>query len=250
MKVLHIGKYFPPFFGGMENYLRDLVGAQQRSGLEPLVLVHRHDNSLRSSRETYDDQGTRPLLVIRVAMWFRMLFTPISPTFPLVLNQFLREEGTDLLHLHMPNVSVFWCLLLPRARRRPWVIHWHADVLASTHSIGLRAFYGVYRPFEWMVLKRARAVLVTSPDYLESSKTLEAFRDKCYVVPLGLNPAGMQLVERRDAGSDASLHLLAVGRLTYYKGFEYLLRALADVPEARLTLVGQGELESALLTLS
>ena len=25
LKVLHIGKYFPPYAGGMENYLRDLI---------------------------------------------------------------------------------------------------------------------------------------------------------------------------------------------------------------------------------
>ena len=28
MKVLHIGKYFPPYAGGMETYLRDLMAAQ------------------------------------------------------------------------------------------------------------------------------------------------------------------------------------------------------------------------------
>ena len=34
MKILHVGKYFPPYAGGMETYLRDLMAAQARQGLD------------------------------------------------------------------------------------------------------------------------------------------------------------------------------------------------------------------------
>jgi glycosyltransferase involved in cell wall biosynthesis len=42
------------------------------------------------------------------------------------------------------------------------------------------------------------------------------------------------------------LRLLAVGRLSYYKGFDVLLRALADAPQAQLLLIGSGERDSEL----
>ncbi|MGA9341565.1 MAG: glycosyltransferase, partial [Rhodanobacteraceae bacterium] len=45
---------------------------------------------------------------------------------------------------------------------------------------------------------------------------------------------------------DDSLRLLAVGRLSFYKGFNTLIDALARTPSARLLLVGSGELEQAL----
>ena len=48
MKVLHIGKYFAPFKGGVESYLRDLMTGQQRAGLTCAALVHNHRLSLRS----------------------------------------------------------------------------------------------------------------------------------------------------------------------------------------------------------
>ena len=33
MRVLHIGKFYPPFAGGMEYFLADLMRAQQAQGL-------------------------------------------------------------------------------------------------------------------------------------------------------------------------------------------------------------------------
>ena len=40
MKILHVGKYFPPYAGGMETYLRDLMAAQARQGLDTAALMH------------------------------------------------------------------------------------------------------------------------------------------------------------------------------------------------------------------
>ena len=46
------------------------------------------------------------------------------------------------------------------------------------------------------------------------------------------------------------MRLLAVGRLSYFKGFDILLRAVADVPEASLVLVGDGECKDDLRRLA
>ncbi|HRE15403.1 MAG TPA: hypothetical protein PLD37_14495, partial [Usitatibacteraceae bacterium] len=40
MRVLHVGKYFPPVAGGMERFLGDLVRAQRERGEEAFALVH------------------------------------------------------------------------------------------------------------------------------------------------------------------------------------------------------------------
>ena len=147
MRVLHIGKYFPPYVGGMETYLRDLMTEQSREGIVSSALVHRSELSLTSRNETYESAGEL-LSVTRAAVWARMLFTPISPIFPLLMHRMIRREQPEILHLHMPNPSVFWALLLPSAKSLPWVVQWHSDVLASKHSLGLRIFYKLYRPLE------------------------------------------------------------------------------------------------------
>lgn len=251
MKVLHVGKYFPPYAGGMETYLRDLMAAQARQGLDPGALVHQSSISLHS-REECVAAGEKQLPITRAAVWARFLFTPISPTFPWLLRKCMKQHKPDLLHIHMPNVSAFWALFLPAARSVPWVIHWHADVLASRHSLGLRLFYLLYRPFERAILRRSKAIIATSPPYLASSISLQPFRGKCQVIPLGLDPSnspGPTSSPPRKA-SGTALRVLAIGRLTYYKGLKYLIRAAAQVAQVELHLVGSGDQEQELRALA
>lgn len=249
MKVLHIGKYFPPYTGGMENYLRDLMGAQAVQGIDTAALVHQSDIGFSSNVGSYR-AGKQQLPITRAAVWARFLFTPISPAFPWLLNRLIKQQKPDILHLHMPNVSVFWALFFPKARRIPWVVHWHADVLASEHSFGLRLFYTLYRRFERTTLEHCKAIISTSPPYLDSSVPLRPFREKCHVIPLGLDGANLPKTDSPSKAVNAPLRVLAIGRLTYYKGFEYLIRAAADCDNVEIHIVGKGEQESHLKAVS
>jgi glycosyltransferase involved in cell wall biosynthesis len=250
LRVLHIGKYFPPFAGGMENYLHDLMEEQSRQGIHTSALVHQSKLTFRSTNEIFRT-GQESFPIYRAALWARLLFTPISPTFPCRLHKAIRQQQPDVLHLHMPNVSAFWALFLPSARNIPWVIHWHADVLASHHSRGLRFFYRIYRPFESALLRKSRRIIATSPPYLETSHPLAPFRQKCSVVPLGLKPPKKAADTNRIQTTDNEiLQVLAIGRLTYYKGFDYLIRAVATMEGVNVHLVGTGELETQLKQLA
>jgi rhamnosyl/mannosyltransferase len=246
LRVLHIGKYFPPHRGGMETFLRDLMAEQQRQGLSVRALVHGSERGLRSITEVREEQGER-LRVTRAARWVTAAFAPISPTFPLVLSRELREFRPDILHIHMPNLSAFWCLFVPGARRVPWVVHWHADVLASTRSRALRYLYWLYRPFEQALLGRAARIIATSPPYLESSEPLAGHRERCTVVPLGI--CDLPHAEFEAPPDATGLRVLCVGRLTYYKGVRYLIDAVVSLENITLTIVGSGDEEADLRAL-
>lgn len=246
MRVLHIGKFYPPFAGGIEHFLADLIEAQQRQVAQTAALVHRHDGGGAEDEPAAGATATAPL-VYRAPCYGRLLYAPLSPQFPLWLGRVIRGFQPDILHLHLPNTSAFWALFLPAARRIPWVIHWHADVVASRIDRRLALAYRVYRPLEQRLLAASRAVIATSPAYLDTSAALESWRDKCRVIPLGLNPeripepTPLALAEAQRNWGDAPLKVLAVGRMTYYKGHDVLLRAAAAVPELRLIIVGEGE---------
>ena len=247
MKILHVGKYFSPFRGGLENYMHDLMAAHCRRGIGHAAIVHSHERSFRSTEEIFET-GQARFRIVRAGTWLRLFFTPISPAFPVEFRRMMKAFRPDILHLHMPNPSVFWCLLLPSARRLPWVVHWHSDVITQAQGWPMRFFHAFYRPLERSVLKRADAIIVTSPPYLDSSQPLRTWREKCHVVPLGMDPGrltgvvmgGSVEAPAKSTGS-RPLRVLAVGRLSYYKGFDFLVEAVARVENVTLDIVGEGE---------
>jgi glycosyltransferase involved in cell wall biosynthesis len=247
VRVLHIGKFYPPYQGGMENLLRDLLKALKEEGLSVSALVHHHVPGRSFSRE--EDDGVP---ITRVPSSGQLLYLPVSPGFPRRLRQVIRDLRPDLLHLHFPNPSACWSLLIPEARAIPWIIHWHSDVVASTIDRRLKAAYQIYRPLEQAVLKRTKRVIVTSEPYLEYSEPLKRWASKCRVVPLGVDTARLPwpdpafLKEAEKSWRPGTLKVLAVGRLTYYKGFDVLIRAAQRVPGIGVQIVGDGALMGAL----
>jgi glycosyltransferase involved in cell wall biosynthesis len=243
LKTLHVGKYFSPFRGGVENYMRDAMVALARRSVQSAALVHQHTLTFKTRHETFVSDGHQ-FSVTKTGMWARILFTPISPAFAWHLRCLSKTFKPDILHLHLPNPSVFWALALPSARRIPWVVHWHADVITSAQDWRMRFFYKIYQPFERAVLKKAKTIVVTSPPYRESSKPLQEWRAKCQVVPLGLDIQSFNeptLNTKRPTTSDHPLRVLAIGRLTYYKGFNFLIEATAQAREVDLHLIGHGD---------
>ena len=105
-KVLHIGKYFPPHVGGMETYLHSLMHALVTLNIVPCALVHQSRISITSVEELLSANGCS-LRIVKAAIWCRLLFTPISPGFPLLLHRLINRDQPDLLHLHLPNPSAF-----------------------------------------------------------------------------------------------------------------------------------------------
>ena len=236
MKILHIGKYYPPFHGGMETFLHELAQAQADYGMDVHVLAHNHSN--RASETSHVGKVD----VIRAGSLGTVFFTPVSPTFRSHLKKQLADFQPDILHLHLPNPSAFWVMTLAEARSVPWVVHWHADVVSSQIDWRVKTAYRFYRPMEQALLKRCRRVIVTSPPYLESSRPLAGWKSKCHVIPLGMrsSPQAPPDAVRGFQNADG-LKVLAVGRLTYYKGFEYLIGAAELVDKIQILLVGDGE---------
>lgn len=241
LRVLHIGKFFPPHLGGMEIFLAELIEAQRAQGIDAYALVH--------GTPLPDD----PPWLVRVPVQFNLVYAPIAIGFRKALGRAIAQFRPDVLHLHLPNNSALWALTLPAARKVPYVVHWHSDVVVSDIKLSVALAYMLYKPFEHAVLDRAQWVFATSPPYLEASAALQPWRSKCAVVPLGVKlqhappPATLAAPMRWRDGT--ALRLLSVGRLTYYKGFETLIKAVQALPDAELLIAGEGELRVPLEAL-
>ncbi len=250
-KVLHLGKFYPPSVGGIEVFLGDLLPALQQEEVEARALVH-SDPALSLEAES----EMRKITVYRSKCYGQLLYTPIAPGYPFLFHRILHEFRPDILHIHLPNFSPFWALFLPAALRIPWVIHWHSDIVISTIDKRLGPAYRIYRIFEQRLLKRAAMILTTSEKYLNSSKPLASWKTKCRAVPLGLDSKRFSLSNYAIVNTDtfwgessSRFRILSIGRLTYYKGYEILIRAASLLENIQICIVGDGDQKDALKQL-
>lgn len=240
MRILHIGKFYPPAPGGIETFTAMIARAQVAEGDEIGVLAHAEQRRWRSS-ERRDGR----VLVDECGRWGQLAYAPLSPAFPWRLQRRIAALQPDVLHIHVPNTSAFAALALPAARRLPWLLHWHADIPLDSASRALRLAYPFYRPFEQALLARSDLVVATSGAYRDASAALAPWRGKTRIVPLALDEAA-PTPAAAPLWPTGKRRLLAVGRLSYYKGFDVLLRSLEQLPDFALLLIGGGENEAAL----
>ena len=223
--------------------MRDAMVALARCDYKSAALVHQHNLSLKTETEFFE-AGDNQFKIVKTGMWGKILFTPISPFFVWHMRSFIKSFNPGVLHLHLPNPSAFWALFLPSARRLPWIVHWHADVITSAQDWKMKLFYKLYQPFERAVLKRAETIISTSEPYLASSQPLKEWLTKCKIVPLGVDVERFSYEPSTADAVDEQrplLQVLAVGRLTYYKGFSFLIEAAAQAPGIHVNLVGHGD---------
>ncbi|KAF1075620.1 glycosyltransferase [Halodesulfovibrio sp. MK-HDV] len=241
MRVLHIGKYFPPAPGGMESYLGELVSALEKEGVTSYVLAHRWDSS-----EPAVTQISANVTVERVPTYGQVCYVPVAPAFVFYLIRAIRKFKPDCIHIHMPNASGLWNILTSFSL--PIVIHWHADTTFPPEKKLHNTLYAFYRPFENMLLRKARSIIATSEKYAQYSQSLSAYQHKCHIIPLGINPnmlptpsnTEIESLRKTYCNNDETL-IISVGRFSYYKGFHNLVEAMKQVQSGRLVIVGDGE---------
>jgi len=226
MRVLHVGKFCPPVKGGMETFIVDLLKYLSRSIDVDLLCV----------REDLRDRviHTPFYTIYGLGRISNILSCPIT----LNLYGWLKAliPHYSILHVHLPHPLATLACILDNSHI-PIVVHWHSDVVRQ------QMFSPMY---EWMVTKlldKASAVIATSPHYVKGSQLLNRFIDKVHVIPLGVDPhrieATKEGVEKIKATFRDRPIILTVGRLVYYKGFEYLIQAMRYV-DAYLIIIGIG----------
>lgn len=229
MDILHIYKDYFPVVGGIENHIKLLAEAQVARGHEVSVLVTSRDR--HTHVETLN--GVRVIFASRLAT---ISSAPIS----FALFDLIRREMPDMTHLHFPYpLGEIANHFLGCARKT--IITYHSDIIRQ------KLLRLVYAPLMERILSRADKIIATSPNYIVSSPVLSKYKNKCVVVPLGID-----LVPFETSPSDSCsyperewVRMLFVGHLRYYKGVNYLIEAMPEIPGAHLTIVGAGPMERA-----
>ncbi|GMV93899.1 MAG: glycosyl transferase family 1 [Candidatus Hydrogenedentota bacterium] len=225
MKIVHVYKDFdPPVHGGMEHHMA-LMCRFQRQWAEVSALT-----CSRSRQTQIVERDGTP--VTEVAEWGRFQSAPVSPGFP----WHMRRIQADVVVVHVPNptAEIGWLVSRPEAHL---VVRYQSDVIRQASAMRY------YAPIQRRFLDRAEVIITTSQQYLETSTTLEPFKDRCRIIPLGilpedfLHPGDDTIAELRQRYGGP--YVLFSGRHRYYKGLENLVRASKRI-QAPVVIAGDG----------
>lgn len=237
MKVLQVGKYYPPYNGGIETYLYNLC-MELKNEVDLEVLVS------NTGRKTviHEVDGIKVTRVGRIA---KFASTDISLTY---LKQFSKRTP-DIIHIHCPNPLAVICFLLSRNKKSKLVITYHNDIIRQ------KVLIIFYKPFLKKLLKKAERIFVHNNNYAHSSTFLQPHLHKVVSAPPGIDITRFSIspyIKNKMleiTQSYGNKIVLFIGRLVYYKGLEYLIESMKNV-SAVLVIIGNGPLKNKLPKLS
>ena len=237
VKILQINKLYHPVVGGIETIVRQTAEGINNTGGFTVDVLACND---RFKTTTGTIQGVSVTRASSIGIFFSM---PVSIRFISLLNKMWRRY--DVLHIHLPFPLGELALWLIRPKTRI-VVTYHSDIVRQ------RLISSALSWLHTWVLGHAESIAVSNPNIIESSHLLKNFKTKCTVIPFGvdtkmLNPdSGTPAKQEEIQKSYGKRIVLFVGRLVYYKGVEYLIRAMKGI-DARLVIIGEGPLKQKLL---
>ena len=231
MKVLHVHKLTG--VSGSEAHLLALLAGLRAAGIDARFLG-------------LDVAGTdAPLFyerLDRLGVPYRQVRCgpDVSPRMARDLIRVVRDERPDLLHTHLVHADVYGSIAARRTRT-PFVSTRHNDD---------RYLLGPFRLVDRGFARGARKLIAISDAVRDFLAAAGHDARKLVTIRYGLDelPAHASSPSPEGAGVPAGAPLaLAVGRLIEQKDHETLLRAFArvqaELPDARLAVLGSGPLE-------
>jgi rhamnosyl/mannosyltransferase len=201
IRVLHVGKFYPPYRGGMETHLETLCQGL-RADVDVRVVV-------ANTERHRVDEIVDGIPVTRLGTFVNLGAAPYTPG----LGRFIRESEADIVHLHLPHPTAILSFLVSRYPGR-LVVTYHSDIVRQ-RVLGL-----AFRPLQHLALARAAAIICTSPNYIASSPVLRRHRKRCHVLPFAIETERFATADERAVANLRSVHgdriVLAVGRLVSF----------------------------------
>lgn len=237
MNILQLGKFYP-IRGGVEKVMYDLtLGLSQRKVYCDMLCASTEDYP----EETIKLNAYGEVMVLPTRL--KLAATMLAPEMIVKLRRIAKYY--DIIHIHHPDPMACLALFLSGYKGKV-ILHWHSDILKQKTLLKL------YVPLQSWLIKRADVIVGTTPVYVAESSFLQKVKHKIDYIPIGVSPLKSdqdKVAHIRKQYGDKQL-IFSLGRLVEYKGYEHLIRAVADLDDSfHLLIGGKGPLKTSLEAL-
>ena len=252
MTIAFFVSAFHPHVGGVEEFCRQLAHQLRARGVEVIVLTNRWPRSLPEV-EIFEGIPVYSLpLRVNVGTWkSRLTALATGGLIRRRVRRILRRHRAEVLHVHCVSFNAVYALAARRQLGLPLVVTSHGELTMDSG--------GIFQRQRW-AQDTLRDCLHAAGYVTAPSEQTFAELAAWYGQPLRLKgeaiPNGIAL----DAPSSAPWthprpYVLAIGRHVLQKGFDVLLRAVAELGQASpspfdLLLAGDGAEQAALRALA
>jgi len=244
MKILQVNKFFYPWIGGVEDHVKTLT---EQLADKNQITVLTINNSIKKLKRKTNYKVIESFNLCHLLKRESIFSMPLSLDFIFKFKKLYLKN--DVVHLHLPNPwAVMTVLFFTRADNL--IVTYHSDIKKQ------RLFLLFYKPFlKYFLKKRVARIITTSENLKKNSAVLRKFKSKTVVVPLGIDFADLQenkaFYNKLKSKYKNTSIILFVGRLVYYKGCSYLLKAFKPLADkAQLLIIGDGKQKEDLIRLA
>lgn len=232
MKIVQITPRYPPNTGGVETHVKEISEQLVERGQEVTVITADAAGNLQNWE-------TRNGVNIKRYRSFAPNDTLyIAPG----IQRAVRRADADIVHAHNYHAfPVFFAALGVTHERFVVTPHYH-----GTSASGVRnRLLAMYKPVGDWVFKQADEVIAVSE--WEREQLHDDFGVDTTVIPNGLDVGRFANAEPEERERP---YVLCVGRLEEYKGIQYVIRALPELPDYNLVVAGSGHYREELEEIS
>lgn len=228
MKILHVFKsFYPDTYGGIEKFIHELSRSMAKKYATEIHILAMGTKNQTIEKDFYTLHFAKTNIKIA------------STTFSFSAIKIFKQlaKQVDIIHYHYPYPFADLLHSISRVDK-PYIVTYHSDIIKQ------KKLLAIYKPLMKRFLSRAEYILPTSPNYLQSSQTLQQIKSPKKVIAMSLDKSNYQIDEenlriwRNKIGFEK--FFIYIGGLRYYKGLDILIDAMQGL-DYPLVILGDGD---------
>jgi len=236
LRIVQVCPRYSPDVGGVETHVKEISERLVKMGHTVDVVTTDPTGKLQSKESINGVNVTRFRSIAPGNAYF------LAPH----IYSFLKKEEYDVVHAHSYHAfpALFAAFANPKGKF-VFTPHYHR----SGHTFLRNLLHKPYRLLGRSIFSKADVVICVS-EY-EKGLVSEDFDVgvKIEKIPNGINLSEFENIRPQNNENNEKI-LLYVGRLEEYKGVQYIIQSLQELPEFRLKIVGKGPYEDELRKLA